>query len=318
MKKIVLYFVLYLVVINAKAQVNLIPNYSFEDTINCNENNYSLEDLIFNWWGGKGYYNSCRANDFSIPGNISGHQQPRTGNAYCGVYTRANGTVPLRNYIQVKLNQPLHLNYKYKVEFYVSLGDTMHAYCNSIGAFFSPDSFLVTLNNFLIDQTPQIQNTAENILNNKIDWILICDSFVANGNEKWLTIGNFYNDSLSALLPLDSVCSLTIPYNCAAYYYIDDVSVTLIDETGIDEQNKNSFSLFPNPNSGTFRLQYKGIIVKPLILKITDVYGKLIDTKEIFNTNTDYENISLNNGLYFYTIWQGVVEVGRGKFLIVK
>jgi hypothetical protein len=76
--------------------------------------------------------------------------------------------------------------------------------------------------------------------------------------------------------------------------------------------------VFPNPNNGSFKLQYNGIINKKTMLYITDVYGKLIDTIEIVNTTTDYENAGLSNGLFFYTVKQGYEEVGRGKFLVLK
>jgi len=318
MKKIITIIICISAFKTAKAQLNLVPNSSFEDTLNCIESNYLMEDLIFNWFGGKGYYNSCRSFYFGVPANVTGHQYPRTGNGYCGIYTRGSGTGALRNYIQIKLSQPLLSNNKYLVEFYISLGDTMHANCNSIGAYLSPDSFLAPYNNFLIDQIPQIQNPIENDLSSKTDWTLVGDTFVATGVERWLTIGNFYNDSLSTIIPLDSVCAQPNPFACAAYFYIDDVSVTLIDETGINEQKQNEFSLFPNPNNGNFKLQYKGNLTKSIVLFITDVYGKLIDNIEILNSTTDYENASLNDGLYFYSLRQGFDEVGKGKIIVLK
>jgi hypothetical protein len=205
--------------LNVQSQTNLVPNSSFEDKFTCNDFNYYLETFIYNWYGGKGYYNVCRLSDFGVPVNISGHQYPRTGDAYCGIYTRANGSLPLRQYIQVKLTETLQAGKMYKVIFYVSQGDTMHANCNSIGAYFSVDSFSVS-HDGIIEQIPQIQNTNQNDLSSKTDWTLVCDSFVAIGNERWMTIGNFYNDSLSALIPLDSVCGLPIPYACASYFYM--------------------------------------------------------------------------------------------------
>jgi len=317
MKKCLIILFVTFNIISAKSQINLVPNSSFEDEYTCNYSNYLLEDYIYNWYGGRGYFNSCISIALGVPENILGHQYPRTGNAYCGIFTIASGGGQLRQYIQVKLIDTLQTNGKYRVSFYVSLGDTMHANCNSIGAYFSPDSFFVS-NDGLIEQIPQVQNQEENQLSSKTEWTLVCDTFVTSGNERYITIGNFYNDSLSIFTPLDSVCSLPNPYNCASYYYIDDISVTLIDETGIEAQNQNSFSLFPNPNNGTFKLQYYGIINKKTTLYITDIYGKFIDNKEIVNTTTDYENTSLLSGLYFYSFRQGNEEVGRGKFLIEK
>ncbi len=66
-----------------------------------------------------------------------------------------------------------------------------------------------------------MQNHEQNDLSSKTEWTLVCDTFVASGNERYITIGNFYIDSLSTFTPLDSVCSLPNPFNCASYYYID-------------------------------------------------------------------------------------------------
>jgi hypothetical protein len=302
-------------IISAKCQINLVPNSSFEDEYTCNYSTLLLEDYIFNWYGGRGYFNTCISNPLNVPENIFGHQYPRTGNAYCGIYTRFK-LAPNRQYIQVKLIDTLQSNGKYRVSFYVSLGDTLHANCNSIGAYFSPDSFFVS-NDGLIEQIPQIQNSEENDLRSKTDWTLVCDTFIATGNERYLTIGNFYTDSLSIFTPLDSVCSIPGGFGCSAYYYIDDVSVTLIDETGLKEQKQNNFSLFPNPNDGCFKLQYKATLNKPITLNITDACGELTEQIEIINSTTEYENKRLKNGLYFYTLRQGIEELGRGKIIVI-
>ncbi len=121
-------------IFSSKAQVNLVPNPSFEDKFNCINNNYFLEQFIYNWSGGKGYYNTCRTFDFGVPNNISGYQNPKTGNAYCGIYTIASGGGQLRQYIQVKLNETLQVNNSYRVQFYVSLGDTFHANSNNLSS----------------------------------------------------------------------------------------------------------------------------------------------------------------------------------------
>jgi hypothetical protein len=191
----------------------------------------------------------------------------------------------------------------------------MHAYNNSIGAYLSSDS-LFTVNNFVISEVPQIENNVNNNLNNKTNWSLVCDTFISNGTEKWITIGNFLNDSLSLITPLDSVCDQPFPFNCGSYYYIDDVSVTLIEENGLEEKQLNDFSIFPNPNYGSFGLHYKGTLTKLYILSITDLNGNQLDQIEITNSNTEYENTRLENGLYFYTIRQGIEELGRGKFMV--
>jgi hypothetical protein len=245
-----------------------------------------------------------------------GNQQPYTGNAYCGIYTYLKNSYPIRQYIQTRLIDTLSQGKKYRVAFYVSLSDYMHAFNNSIGAYFDTDS-LYSFNNFIIAATPQIINNPQNELNNKSDWTFICDTFVASGGESWITIGNFLNDSLSLITPLDSVCDQPFPFNCGAYYFIDDVSVTLIDETSIEEQKQNKFSLYPNPNIGSFRLQYKETLTATTILSVTDIQGKQLDQIEIINSTTEYKNPRLISGIYFYTIRQDTEELGRGKFVVI-
>ena len=97
-----------------KSQPNLVPNYSFEDTLNCGSSQFYLEDIVTFWCGGRGYFNACRSFYFGVPNNIFGLQYAKTGNAYCGIYTAANGTSPLRQYIQTKLNAQLSVNKKYR------------------------------------------------------------------------------------------------------------------------------------------------------------------------------------------------------------
>ncbi len=312
----------------SKGQSNLVPNPSFEDTVLIH---YPVSNDIQSYttfWDGRNCYFSTYLpsstspaymnTSFGVPSNGAGYQFAHTGIAYAGVHTFINNSNSLRTYIQVKLTDTLEAGKKYKAGFYVSLGDSMRASNNTIGAYFSPDSFSVELL-LPIYQTPQINNNPQNDLSSQTEWTLVSDTFVATGNECYMTIGNFVTDSLSDTLYLGGDCYAPNGFTyCVAFYYIDDVSVTLIDETGIAEKKQFNFSLFPNPNTGSFMLQFNGSITKTTMLYIADVYGKLIDTKEIYNTTQDYENTDLTSGLYFYSLKQGIEEIGRGKFLIVK
>jgi hypothetical protein len=125
MKKIAVFILLVLSVSFAKkllGQPNLVPNHSFEDTIvPVQPPAFYLENFINFWHGGLGYYRTSRIGNFSVPSNFLGYQYPKSGNAYCGITTRCNGTIPAREYIQTKLIQQLAIGKKYKVSFYVSI-----------------------------------------------------------------------------------------------------------------------------------------------------------------------------------------------------
>ena len=267
MRKII-HILCFLICLNGKtshAQINLVPNPSFEDTINMqpivrqNPHGFSLDKFIYGWRGKAVYFSEIfppssapigASISRGVPSNCCGYQNAKTGIAYTCVNTFKldPNHVSRRIYIQCKLIQPLQSGKKYQVEFYVSQSDSLHYTNKSIGAFFSTDSFAV-IYSYLIDSVPQIQNQTNNSLNNTQGWVLVRDTMIANGNEQYMTIGNFLPDSLSDTLYLGGGCvsqnSLSL---CESLYYIDDVSVTLIDETGIEEIPKeNQIELYPNP-----------------------------------------------------------------------
>jgi len=283
---LILVFILVCCAQKLYAQPNLVPNHSFEDTIvPVQPPAFYLENFINFWHGGLGYYRTTRIGNFSVPSNFLGYQYPKSGNAYCGITTRCNGTIPAREYIQTKLIQQLAIGKKYKVSFYISLADTFHNYTNSIGAYFSTDSFFVSYTG-IIEQLPQIQNGVHNNLNSKTDWTLVSDTFVALGNERYITIGNFYTDSLCNPISLDSICTLQ-PVNgaCCPYYFIDDVSVELVDETGLKANgNALSITIFPNPPTrphlqcGCFK---RGFIILCLFLIVTMLLCGAIHNKKL-------------------------------------
>ena len=75
-----------------------------------------------------------------------------------------------------------------------------------------------------------------------MNWMLVQDTFIALGNEVYLTIGNFNTDSTCGIVSSAS----------EAYYYIDGVSVYDVATMGIEQiKNKGiNLSLYPNPSNG--------------------------------------------------------------------
>jgi hypothetical protein len=144
---------------------------------------------------------------------------------------------------------------------------------------------------------------------------LVSGSFIANGTERYLTIGNFLPDSLSNIIPLDSVCSDPNGFGCGVYFYIDDVSLVLDDDSGTEESLlSNNFKVFPNPSKDVLKIEmqtnFNGTI------QIRDALGK-----EIYNTNL-HNNISnftidtkdFESGLYFISFRNEKGEVNK-KFV---
>src|SRR5216683_763724 len=99
------------------AQINLVPNYSFEVYDTC-PNTYSQIYYAIPWFsslpcqcGSSDYYNACAGGPLvSVPSNGGGYQNARTGVGYAGIEFGGGGSCwcgNLREYIEVKLDSQL-------------------------------------------------------------------------------------------------------------------------------------------------------------------------------------------------------------------
>ena len=75
---------------------------------------------------------------------------------------------------------------------------------------------------------PQVSNPTGNVLNDTMNWVAVSGTFVANGTETFLTIGNFKTDAAT-----------TIVFNPATYIPPDTIygSNLLIDDVSVIEVN---------------------------------------------------------------------------------
>ena len=140
----------------------------------------------------------------------------------------------------------------------------------------------------------------------------VSDTFVATGGERYITIGNFYNDANTMT---DTVSGTW--YN--AYYYIDDVSVVDCGYVGINEtENGIGVLLFPNPSSGTFTLS--GNFPAGAQLSVYNMLGKEVMNPIELPQGNSAVPISLNllEGVYFYRVESPDTILTEGKIEIVN
>jgi len=289
------------------AQNNLVPNPSFEDTITLNPTEGSFIQNFIPYWNGwvSIYFNSLIVNSYAqTPSNYIGFQNPRTGNAYAAVKTASILLTQKRTYIQTRLKEELQTGKKYCIKIYASLGDSCLWANNSLQVYLSNDSIDAT-STHIIDVEPQINFFNHPSLNNKTDWVELTDTLISNGTEKWIIIGNFSPDSISEIILLEDTCysSSGGTILCQSHYYIDDVSVTLINESGIENIEANNFSIFPNPAKDVLTLKMQNSFSGTI--KISSAVGK-----EIYNTNIP-NNVSklaidiqdFATGIYFVSFY---------------
>lgn len=208
-----------------QAQINLVPNPSFEDTLNCDS--FQIYHAGFPWFTPTNctpdyYYGLnpiCGNSSFQNP---SGYQLPFGGIAYIGFF--ATDGASTREYITSLLIDTLISGKDYYLEFYISRANLFAFATDDIGAYVSNQIPINTGCSYLPYQ-PQVENPQGNIITDSLNWTMISGVFTAQGGEKYLTIGNF-KDSINTTI-IDADSGNGEYYN--SYYYIDKVSLIPLD-----------------------------------------------------------------------------------------
>jgi hypothetical protein len=239
LKQVFILFLFLFTLNRIQAQVNLVPNHSFEVLDSCP---YLFGQLRFAspWFHPHhptivGYCSSDLYSDCSsvtylqTPSNYSGYQYPRTGSAYVGIGLYTNFLDPYSHeYIEAMLTDSLEMNRKYCVAQYIVPAENFCGASSAIGVYFSNDTCqlntFVTLN--VLPHVPQAILDSNNIVSDTTSWTQIYISFIAQGGERFMTIGNFWVGSYNETNSI-SFCP---PNPGIPYYYIDDVSVVRLPE----------------------------------------------------------------------------------------
>jgi hypothetical protein len=282
--------------LNASSQVNLVPNPSFEDTITCPP--LGIGPITFcQQWTNPTLSSPDYTNMNCIPVTIL--KYPRTGQGVSMIYGYNPGIPNYREYIQVKLIDTLEQNKKYCLSFYLSLCSCSGYGISTLGGYFSSTAiFQANTNN--INVTPQVLNPALNILTDTVNWVNITGSFVANGTEAYLTIGNFFDDANSDTLNAYST------QGAHAYYYIDDVSVYLCDDTVQPPQNL----IIPTYIKNEEYFYITGLPVNSN-LQVYNAIGQIVFKENNYSQKLNTQQLS--TGIYFYNLQLPSGEAYRGK-----
>jgi hypothetical protein len=225
------------------AQINLVPNGGFEDTVSCPAGLTEINRAL-GWSSYRGtpdYFNSCGDSSVGVPSNWTGYQQARSGQAYAGFATFSILIPAGREYLGIELTDTLNVGSSYIISFYVSRACSTWTYTgissNKIGARFSTVPFSFA-HQAPLDNISHLHT--DSVITDSTNWVLISGRITADSSYKFLIIGNFYDDlqTSSATITADTK---------HAYYFIDDVSVVL-DSSSINniDETSNSPGVFTN------------------------------------------------------------------------
>lgn len=223
---------------------NLLFNGDFELYDECPKRIESQGFLhgVIGWWqpsvGSADYLNAC-SRQCGVPRNKLGIQDAQSGKGMIGIYC----TQPsYREYVQTELRKPLKAGKRYRLTFYASLSEFSNAAIATLGGLFTEKRIHsdekgilkryeiqdfgngITATNATFYE-PQVVNQYDNLLDDTKEWMKVSGAFIAQGDEKFLTIGNFFP---SAQSNYSEPSHLSNRLN-GGYYYIDNVKLVCLD-----------------------------------------------------------------------------------------
>lgn len=235
MKKIILLASLSLgMVFTASAQSasDLIENGSFEDIAGKIKKAGAI-DLATGWVSptktAADLYSSIIKDKYGNPSNVNGKEDPQEGSVYAGFTAFSYGDKMPRTYVSSKLKMPMRRGQKYCVKFYISLAESSKYGSNNISANFSKKQYNINEDKSIMGES-HVMHVENPVFTAQFGWEEVCGTFIAEGGEKFLTIGNFESNGETVSERMKKPADYRGQQAIRAYYYLDNVSVELIDE----------------------------------------------------------------------------------------
>ncbi|MEO9531332.1 MAG: OmpA family protein [Crocinitomicaceae bacterium] len=240
---------------------------------------------------------------YGTPSNTLGNEDPQDGKNYAGIRAFSYNDKEPRSYVSTKLKLPLRKDAAYCVKFYVSLAEGSKYASNNIGVNFSKKQYNIDENKSILSNT-HIQHKDNPVFNATFGWEEVCGTYIAKGGEKFLTIGNFYSNGETSNQRLKKPKNFTGTTVVSAYYYIDNVSVVMVDDESqcdckIKEHEVKTEYIYQVGSLNTEGMK------DDMIAKFTELYfgyNKADFTKSDFENLANIEKIMLGNDAHKLTI----------------
>ena len=300
---------------------NLVNNPGFEDFNSCPEKFGSLKNDVPFWSqateGSTDYFHNCSP-DMPIGVNFIGEQLTYEGEGYAGMYVY--GPKDYREYLTSELKEPLIRGKKYFISFQISLADNAEYSIKEFGVLFTKRPLrLSTKRNIPIDLMKRrgyknyVEIRRHKYYDNKTDWVEISGSYIADGTESYMTIGNFKGNNTTSKLKTGNNLKKV------SYYYVDMVSLKQetqsfnLDETYVLENLMFDTDGYHIKKEGRAQLEYLVVYLKNNPSYNISIYGHTDDvgskTHNLFLSKKRAKAVSLflvDNGLSSRRIaWKG-------------
>jgi hypothetical protein len=204
---------------------NLVRNGGFEQYSNCNGSIYNTIYWYDPTFGTPDFFNVCVTDlsSTSVPANYGGlgYQYPSSGDGFIGILLFSAAGLE-REYIQQQFVPGLQAGKLYCISSYINLAN-WNQYCiDALAITLSVNSISCSPTPCSINFSPQIIFPSGNCISDTLNWTPLAGIYLASGGEQYITIGNFYADAST-----NAVQVYPTNFYPSAYYYVDDVSITL-------------------------------------------------------------------------------------------
>ncbi len=270
---------------------------------------WTTANNVFNRWGNYNYTNIM--ND----GNRAAHD----GTAYMGIFVDVG-----IEYIATELLDTLQAGKTYAFEYHALLSNWSYFGFDRVGAAFTQDR----LKNFnpndpfqFVLGTYDAGGQSGQCLIDTLNWVAVRDTFIAEGGEKYMTIGTPDTSNLT-------ICRF-FPTGGGAYYFVDDFSLICLDcdTTNVPPRptapvipaDYTGIKITPNPIQDQFNLTYD--LPEGGTFRIFDSAGRIVYTEnlqagDIQRRFTLSENI--NTGIYLWSVSNGDEVLIRDKLVVAR
>jgi outer membrane protein OmpA-like peptidoglycan-associated protein len=233
MKPTTLFLFIFLYYTAYSQATNLVENGSFE-TVKGKVKGLGSLDATVDWKNVTSTKADLFVKENKLPivltsGNNYGREEPKDGDNYAGLVVYSPKDKIARNYITSPLTQPMLKGKKYCVNMYISLAEGSKFATNNLGINFHKKQPKQDDNKTIIDKTSILHSNSK-IVSATYGWEKVCGTYIAEGGEEFITIGNFTATEKTKTEKAIKLKDYKGVLSDFAYYYVDNISVIMVDQ----------------------------------------------------------------------------------------
>jgi gliding motility-associated-like protein len=251
-----------------------------------------------------------------------GNKAPAHGKNYCGIILYDADNPEFREYLQVKLTQTLEAGKAYCLRFKAAPATESWIFTDDLGFYFSSDTLQVNDWN-VAPVNPQLRTKKYQLFDDSTRWTDYEIGFTAQGNERFLSLGNFRNDASTMKKPAQKQAFLRVSYLLLDEFYLGPCTEEALPQTSTEPvvnnvqftetQGKLIFPTLLTPNGDGFNDVFTILNLKRYsTLKIFDRSGKSVYSSA--NYSNDFDGSGLPEGKYDYELRQPDGNITYGSF----